>query len=310
VTRIAWALIAACGCAPAPTTATVTLTSGAYLAPPHSDTTVCQTLRLPADRELDVTAIDASLSAGGGHHVIFYRSTEPTETEAPAACDLLSDLAHNVPLLITNGPVGTLTLPDGVVHHFDAGERVKVEVHALNATDDPIEVEAKVTLTLAPAGAPTVRAGTMFCGSVAELTNRGLPPAIPSVAIAPGFFAGNDAIDLTALRVFALATHQHWTGQEVTIAKSTGANDRGQLVYDNTSWDAPRTLSLPAGHPLTFAAGEGLRWQCSYDTIDASPPPIATVHYGERLRADEMCFLWIQYAPDIGRPIGSTDCWQ
>jgi hypothetical protein len=73
----------------------------------------------------------------------------------------------------------------------------------------------------------------VFCGSVDELSSVGLPPMTPSISIAPGFFAGGNAIDLTALRVFALAAHQHWTGQQAIIAKSSGAADPGRVLYEN-----------------------------------------------------------------------------
>ncbi|HEX6838938.1 MAG TPA: hypothetical protein VF334_20305, partial [Polyangia bacterium] len=61
---------------------------------------------------------------------------------------------------------------------------------------------------------------------------------------------------------------------------------------------------------VTFGPGEGIRWQCTYDTLDASPKPASTVKFGESARTNEMCFLWAYYYPSAGRFIGQTDCWQ
>ena len=47
---------------------------------------------------------------------------------------------------------------------------------------------------------------------------------------------------------------------------------------------------------LSFQAGEGLAWQCSYDTSADS----SKVCFGESGQTNEMCFIWAYYYPSHG----------
>ncbi len=285
------------------------VTTGQYMVPAGSETVMCSTVRLPTSVDVDVTKIAATLTLGG-HHLIMYKVTDTTESPTPTKCDSVSNITSSIPLIIAQNADSTLNLPSGVAYHFAAGQMVRLEVHYLNASPNPMTVEGRVTMTPAVAGQTYQEADIMFCGSVSQLSTLGIPPATASVALNPGFFSGNSSIDFTKIKVFGLTTHQHWTGKEATISKSTSASSAGTMLYDNTHWDAAPLQTFGDTNLISFAPGEGIRWQCTYDTLDASPAPTSTVKFGESARTNEMCFLWAYYYPSAGRFIGETDCWQ
>jgi hypothetical protein len=285
------------------------VTTGQYQVAAGSETVMCSTLRLPTSVDVDVTKIEATLTTGG-HHLIMYRVTDTTEAPTPTPCDSVTNILSSVPMIIAQNTDSTLQLPTGVAYHFAAGQMVRLEMHYLNASQMPLMVEGRVTMT---PGDPTLTyqaADIMFCGSVAQLSSTGLAPNMSSIPLNAGFFKGNSSVDFSKIKVFGLTTHQHWTGKEAVITKSTSASDPGTMLYDNTHWDAAPLKAFDDSSLVTFASGEGLRWQCTYDTQDASPKPLGTVKFGETARSDEMCFLWAYYYPSVGRFVGQSDCWQ
>ncbi len=286
------------------------VTTGQYMVAAGSETVMCSTIRLPTSVDVDVTKIEATITTGG-HHLIMYKVNDTTESPTPTKCDSVSNITSSVPLIIAQNTDSTLTLPAGVAYHFAAGQMVRLEVHYLNATQNAMTVEGKVTLTPGDAGTTYQQADIMFCGSVSQLSSLGIPPGTSNAPLNPGFFAGNSSIDFTKIKLFGLTSHQHWTGKEATIMKATSASDTsGAMLYDNTHWDSAPLKVFDDTSLVTFSAGQGIRWQCTYDTLDAVPAPTSTVKFGESARVNEMCFLWAYYYPSAGRFIGETDCWQ
>jgi hypothetical protein len=306
--RTTWLLIFAltglgCGSTPAPLSVGI----GPIALAPGEEKTVCSTVRLPNAADVDVVAMTATL-APGSHHLILYRSTATAEAPALTPCQTFDTVMQgDVPLLIVGTLNNQLTLPSGVAYHLPAGQMVKLEAHYINASSAAIQGQGTVVMTPRAAGASTQTADLMLCGSMRQLTTQGIPPHA-SVSLDPGFYAGGGDVDFTKLTVFALTSHEHHLGSGVTIAKSNAAANAGATLFTTHDWsNAPLTV-LDAAHEVTFAAGEGLRWQCSYDSLDAQPPPTGPTYFGPSALTNEMCFIAAYYYPSVGRFIGPNDC--
>jgi hypothetical protein len=182
---------------------------------------------------------------------------------------------------------------------------VRMEAHYLNATMAPIMGTGTIVLTGGVPGQSYQQIGMMFCGSVSALDNPGLPPNAMT-ALPVGFYGGGGDVDFTQMKVFAFTSHEHHRGTDVKVWKGTNAAPTASLLYDNPSWANPPLATYPDGQLLEFSAGEGLAWQCSYDTSGVSD----TIHFGESAASDEMCFIWAYYYPSIGRFISQPDCWR
>jgi hypothetical protein len=269
--------------------------------------TVCTTVRMPNTVDVDVVAMTATL-APGSHHLILYRSTATAESTSLTPCQTFDTVRQgDVPLLLVGTLNNHLTLPSGAAYHIAAGQMVKIEAHYINATMASIEGRGTVAMTPGEPGGSYQRADVMLCGSVRQLTQQGVPAGQASVILDPGFYAGGADVDFTNLSVFGLTSHEHHLGAGVTIAKSTAATDPGMSLFTTHSWDDPPLLVFDAAHLIRFGANEGLRWQCSYDSLDAQPPPTGTTYFGPSALHNEMCFIAIYYYPSVGRFI---DCSQ
>jgi hypothetical protein len=277
-----------------------TVQIGPYDVAGGSETTNCVTVRMPITTDVDVTQIDTNLTLGG-HHLILYRSTATTESTTPSPCGSLSGITQgDVPLVISQNASSSLALPTGVAYHFTAGQMVRLEMHFLNAQQMTVPVTGVVTFTPGASGGTYQKADIMFIGTVQQLVSPGVPANTASYPLNPKFFAGDATIDFTKIKVFGLTTHQHWTGKSATIWKSTSATVTGTELYTNTQWDNAPLATFDDAHLISFAAGEGLRWNCVYDTLDAVPKPTSNVTFCESARSCEMCFLWAYYFPSAG----------
>jgi hypothetical protein len=286
------------------------LSIGPFALASGEEFTKCMVMPLGNTDELDAIRIDASL-APGSHHLILYRTGATTPSPAPFDCNPFEGIfsSGDVPLFIAEKLETTLTLPSGVAYQFPAGTMVKIEAHYLNATPNALQGMGTVTLTPGTRDRTYLAADIMFCGSVGQLANECVPPNQTDYTLRPGIYTGSGSVDLTQLKFFGFTSHEHRLGSDVVISRSTSLEDPGTVLYENKSWDNPPLAVYDDAHLLTFGDNEGFRWQCSYDSADAVPPPTGDTCFGESAATNEMCFVWAYYFPSVGHFV-STECIQ
>jgi hypothetical protein len=269
--------------------------------------TVCTTVQLPNETDVDIVRLQADLEPGS-HHLILYRSTETVESTTATPCMPFEGIQQGVvPILIAEIHSTDIQLPKDVAYHFPPHQMVRVEAHYINVSPAEIKGHGKVTLTPGEAGKTYQAADLMLMGSLQQLATQGVPPNTQSFTLDPGFFKGGPKVDLTTLTIFALTGHEHHLGDTVTVAKSTSKTDPGTMLYKSTNWDNAPMLIFDDAHLLKFGAGEGFRWQCSYNSMDAVPKPTEVTKFGQSAITNEMCFVWAYYFPSVGRPIMGAD---
>ena len=271
------------------------------------ETTVCTIVHMPNTTDIDVVNVATTL-APGSHHLIAYRSNATTESPTPTPCNAFAGVLNGeAPIFIGDAASQAMQLPDGVAYHFPAGQMIRLEAHYLNASQNAIQGMGTITFT--PGPPMTYQAADiMMCGNVPSLDcslGGGLTPGQNSVALPVGKYSGSSGVDFTKLNVFAFTTHEHQRGTDVKIWKSTSSNLMSSLLLDNPDWANPHLQVLDSANVLSFQPGEGLAWQCTYDTsADTSK-----VCFGESAQSNEMCFIWAYYYPSVGRFISTGDCW-
>lgn len=270
------------------------------------ETTVCTIQRMPNTTDIDVVNVATTL-APGSHHLIAYRSNATTESTTPTACNAFEGVLNGEqPIFIADAASQAMQLPDGVAYHFPAGQMIRLEAHYLNASLNAIQGMGTITFT--PGPAMTYQAADiMMCGNVPSLQCPvgGLAPGMASVALPVGKYSGSSSVDFTKLKVFAFTTHEHHRGTDVKIWKSTASNPMSTLLLDNPDWANPHLQVLDSANVLSFQAGEGLAWQCTYNTSTDN----SKVCFGESAQSNEMCFIWAYYYPSVGHFISTGDCW-
>ena len=289
--------------APAPLSAEISIPKIAA----GQEMTVCSTVQLKNETDVDIVRLQADLQPGS-HHLVLYRSTETVESLDPTPCVPFEGIQQGiVPILIAEIHSTDIQLPKNVAYHFPPHQMVRIEAHYINVSQADIVGHGKVAMIQGDSGTTYQAADLMLMGSISQLSSQGVPPNTQSFTLNPGFFSGGTKIDFTKLTFFALTGHEHHLGDTVTVAKSASKTDPGTMLYESKSWDNAPMLVFDDAHQLTFGAGEGFRWQCSYNSMDAVPKPTTVTMFGQSAVSNEMCFMWAYYYPSIGRPVTAAD---
>jgi hypothetical protein len=292
-----------CSSSPAPNQAAgdaTQLSIGPFDLASGQEFTKCAIVPLNNAGALDAIQLHATL-APGSHHLIVYRSSATQAQTTPTNCHPFEGiLTGDVPLFIAEKPDTLLTLPSGVAYHFEANAFVKLEAHYLNSTPNALQAMGTVEVTPGTTDRTYLAADIMFCGSVMQLANDCIPPNTQSFTLDPGFYYGTKSVDFSKIKFFGFTSHEHRLGTNVVISRSTSRDDPGTPIYQNSSWDNPPLEVFDDAHLLQFGPGEGFRWQCSYDSADATPAPTGKTCFGESAASNEMCFIWAYYFPSAG----------
>lgn len=289
-------LAAGVSCAPGDTsgdsalTATFVASSGPWGIEPGSEKTECIVFRLDNPEGAFVRRFSAKLK-DGSHHMTLYKSFSEVERRDPFPCIPFDSVPRgDRPIFISQQRETGLTFPsdeDGtpIGYRIEPRQMVRLEMHYVNASSEPLQVESDILIEALPLSARVVEADIAFWGTL----DIQIPPN--STYTTPVKF--KEALE--GSRSFALTTHQHHLGTRMRVWHADDASDtEGPPVADSDDWaNPPLEIFDP---PLVFGdqGKRGLAYQCAW----ANPTPRA-VTFGESVD-DEMCLLWHYYYPSRG----------
>lgn len=244
---------------------------------PGQEATVCLVVDLGNPAPRMVRAVRSSLT-DGTHHVIATLTTEaPTATPTPCGAFAGGGPGNGI-LTIAQQPTAALAYPDGAGLPIAAHQSVHLEMHYLNASDQPLAIGGTVTLDLADANAALAPVALTFTGN----------GAISIPAHTTAHLTSEHALP-AGTRLFATTAHTHQWGRHATVELLRSAGDPSPLVlHDSTDW-ADRPLDQFA--PITIGPDARLRLTCDFDNQSDQ-----TVNFGLSAE-DEMCFLWAHHVP-------------
>jgi hypothetical protein len=249
---------------------TISLRAAPYVQPP-GESYHCWWFRPDTAEGTAITAFHPVTSAGVHHLALFYQAGGTVQ--ADRECDSFGQWS-----LVWGAGVGTgdAQFPDGVAVPARADGVYILQVHLLNASDQPAAIEAGVDLTLAPAGTPYTRAGMLIEGN----TSFTVP------AHTQGFAVDTDCTGQLpdGAQLVGLFPHMHRLGARFQ------ADVRGASVYDQAWKFDAQTLAMFAPFP-TVARTDTLHMRCTYDNTSDT-----AVSFGLST-TDEMCFGAFYYAP-------------
>ncbi|MBX3157786.1 MAG: hypothetical protein KF773_17590 [Deltaproteobacteria bacterium] len=222
------------------------------------------------------------LTPPGTHHTVLTRYTGASPADGTVRCSV----GTNGQSMIYGSGVGApdFSFPEGVGLHLAQGERLLLNLHLYNATDNTL----------------TGRSGTLFkeataaeVPNLAELVLAG-PTVTLTVPQGTTTQRGNCQINnvtSTPIQVFALSQHMHKLGTHMksTIKRSGSA--------DIVLQDVPYNFEEQAFHlvsPIELRPGDTLLTECTYNNTTGR-----IVRFGES-SDDEMCFTDIFYYPAQG----------
>ena len=196
------------------------------------------------------------------HHFVLYtidQSMAPGLPCTPAAnvvrdirnADGSLNLLNMIPMACHRFLAGAMSqttdyaFPAGVALQLPPAMSVDMNVHYVNRTNGEIPGEAYANFFTVPASQVTTVAHTL------NMQNTSISlPAGKETTLEKTFLVSQTTT------VFMLTSHMHQLGTRFQI-KIVGGTRDGELVYENTDWEHPQTISF--AQPIVLQAGQGLK---------------------------------------------------
>lgn len=285
-----FALLAACSSSSPPPAFEVSLEADAA---PGQEIWKCRVMQLPIVDTTDVHHVTHEQSTL--HHMDITVLESVAIPEGDYDCAALYQkhpaLMEQPTLYAAQTPSGNITLPPGVVARIPAGITVLYEIHAVNASPNPLHATSHVRAWTIPPGEVT---GTINA-AVARDRNLSIP-------------ARSDHVEWTRcvvdqdVDVLFASSHTHALGRDVTVFRFDGQST-GDQIFMNTDWQAPKLFAYTP--PMHVAAGSGFEFRCHY-VNDGNDE----IHWGFTAH-DEMCnfvFVWTPGTTQTScKPVQTSD---
>jgi hypothetical protein len=271
------------------------LTYGPVSVSPGAEGTRCIWLRLSNTTEIKVHQLHNVLSSSSHHLIVYKDDMDTTEQTTPVDCQPFTGALNTsgmiAPIMITQKADDQLDLPSRVAYTLAPNQMIKIEMHYLNATDQPVDAMATVDFYAAEPGTIDHEANILFVGS----PDIDLAPA--SMQTLHQFFTVPDYVDLSASKVFAITGHTHKLGTSVKVRVAPSKTGSMKEVYapNPFSWSEPETTPHRPG--FNVPKGGGFDFECAWHNTTSQ-----RVMFGESATA-EMCFFWAYYYPSQGSKV-------
>lgn len=265
--------------------------------PPGTENTQCVVVRLGNAAQLRVGAIHNVL-ATGSHHFIVYRTNATEEQAVPFDCEPFVDTldpAAGSPLMITQRADELLELPQGVAFSLEPNQMIRLEMHYINYSPEPIDISATAEFIPIPDAEFMHEADFLFIGNPdIDLAPRSTATLGPTYFELPVEFEG--------VNFFGITGHTHQYGTNVQVWSTPSETGADTAVYDVAGWNWHEPATVRHDPAFQVPNGGGFRFTCEWNNTSSE-----TVGFGESAN-DEMCFFWAYYYPSRGaRVCAHTD---
>jgi hypothetical protein len=266
-----------------------TATWGPVTVPPGEENTQCAVLTLNNPTPVKIHQM-RNVLGDASHHMIVYRDDASAPNATPVDCKpfagTLTATAATSPIMITQRHEEMLTLPDGVAYSFQANQKIRLEMHYLNATTSPQTITATAEFYAAYPEQVRAEADFLFIGNPDLRIGPASSPTFTSYFTPPASLYG--------VNFFAITGHTHQYGTSVDISTAAGVDQPRTSIYAPRPflWSEPETKMMSPAFQLP--EGGGFEFSCAYRN-----PTSRTIEFGESTD-DEMCFFWAYYYPSKG----------
>jgi hypothetical protein len=244
--------------------------------PPGGELYKCQDFVNPFGKDIAITD-SKSVMSPGSHHFAAFRMENLTTAgimDCPAGGLEAHEFVH-----ASQTPVQETSYPKDVGRFLPATDGLRLQVHYLNTTSEPLNVKATFSMHYVDADKIKYKAGGVF------LNNLGL-------TVPPGKSTQTKSWALESdINLLVAVSHMHRHALDFT-----SSTDDGRMIFESQDWDGPTPAVFnPA---MELATGTTITWACSFqnDTGD-------NLTFGESASKNEMCIFNGIYYPS---PDGSS----
>jgi hypothetical protein len=251
---------------------------------PGAEDTQCVQIKLSNTEPVDIVKLHNKLSAGSHHFILTALNDQAAPEQNLTRCQGFGGAVTGAPLTITQAHDDQVALPEGLGYRLNPGHVLHLEMHYINTTDAPIDIEATSDLFAGAAGSQLQPAAVMLIGTAdINVPPRSMMETGPKFLKLP---AGMDDV-----KFFAITGHTHAHGTNVHVALASPEQTPVMDLYAPKvfDWEAPESTALTPH--VSVPKDGGFLLQCAWNNTSDTE-----LTWGESAR-QEMCFFWGYYYP-------------
>ena len=243
---------------------------------PGEERFVCYAADTPADLSIKRFSVAGKPMI---HHFLMVTADDTKEPQGTSECGAAFKLSWS-PIFMAGAGDSVVAIPDGAARQVGAGTQLVLQLHLLNATNQPVTEFAEVRMERSPDADPTP-VGQFIFGTF----DLALPPKQKSNLQINCSVGGTPS----GVQIFAMFPHMHYLARKQTLKLGPDQNNLS-TIYTRNPYDFQQQTIDPLD--LRILPGTAARLTCSYDNDRDE-----TITYGESTN-NEMCFA-------IGFTVGS-----
>jgi len=245
----------------------------------------CTWFQPSADPSAAIKTLHPVTGSGVHHIALFFAAGDSVQAERSCF-----DFGTNW-VLVAGAGVGSgdVNFPDGVALPVRTDGAYVLQIHMLNASSQPMDVQAGYDLGLTAPGSQWQRAGVYITG-----TTRFSIPAGAIGYSASATCTGNLPADAKLISLFP---HMHKLGVHFHVDRTSGGQTAA--LYDN-GWLFDSQTVVPIQPEVPLAPADSVTIRCTWDN-----PGSTAVSFGLHT-SDEMCFGIFYYYPATTDQISCT----
>ena len=239
--------------------------------PANSELYKCQDFVNPFGKDIAILSSESVISVGSHHFAAFRMAGLKTAaiTDCPNGGLEAHEFVH-----ASQQRDQVTTYPPGVGRFLPATDGLRIMVHYLNTTGQPIHA-AGATFSMRYVDADQIhyKAAGVF------LNNVGL-------SVPPGQSMTTRSFALKSdIKLLVAVSHMHAHALDFTSSTSDG-----RKVYESTQWSEPTAAEFDP--PMEIGKGTSITWSCSFDNQTGQ-----TLTFGQSATQNEMCIFNGVYYP-------------
>lgn len=249
----------------------LTLVTEDFEVAPGEETYRCQGFGNPFGRDVAIIESRSSMPSGSHHMFVFQGNFETTGLERCGGLEF-GPSVHS-----SQRSEELMTYPEGVGRFLGARDSLRIQVHYLNTTSEPIHAYVATTLRAVELEQVDSLASHVFINTI----NISVPPQ------SSGQASTSCSIPYDA-NLLSASSHMHQFGVYFQARDA-----QGQLVYETNEWAEPEPWRFEPS--LFLAAGNRIDIRCDYENTTNE-----ALSFGESAKTNEMCILSGFYYPAPG----------
>jgi hypothetical protein len=250
---------------------TVTITTDPFVLQPAQEVHKCQNFDNPfGNQDVAVQRIVSDM-AKGSHHLHLYNLTVGT-SRTLEDCDV-SDFHA---LLHSAGrPHMETQYPAGMARRIRGSKGLRMQLHYLNTSREPLTVQASIKLSPVEASTVTKWVAQLYLNRVYLSVPPGAGRTVTTTCSIPSVYG--------PISLIGAGSHMHMRGIHFVADTNTGIR-----LLETDEWEEPPLIAYDP--PIAMNPGDSVTWTCTYNNETAQP-----ITFGQSASKNEMCIYIASY---------------